>query len=599
MEARELADVDVTVRTALAGSDVAGRWVDRVNEAIASRDEPLLADLFVSDGYWRDVAGLARGIRTIRGAARIASSLIEAVERTGEPRFGIDSTLAPPMPGEFAGRSSLDFWLRFETKASLGVGHVRLIVPEASDAPRAWTLMTAIDELKGHELSAERRKRDGTAFERDWKGPNWAEKRMAAAAFRDREPRVLIVGAGHGGLTIAAWLNALNVDNLVVDRHWRVGDNWRERYHSLKLHSPRASAPFPFLDYPPTWPKYVPKDKIANWMESYVDSLEINVWTGTEFVSATYDDDKGLWKARLKSLDDNERLIHPAHIVMATSQIGSPNVPSIEGIKNFAGRVVHSSKFEGGAAWAGKRALVFGTGTSAHDIAQELHAHGAEVTMVQRGVTEVIQIEPSAHMYLDALFEEEGIPLEVKDLIACSAPMDLVETEHRRLTKLVRANDADLLDRLEQAGLRVERDPNGAGWPMKYFTRGGGYYLNVGCSDLIANGEIGIVQADTITGFDRDGPVLSDGRKIPVDLVVFATGYKGYEETLPAWFGKDVASRVGKVWGIDPVTGELSNMWTPTAQPGLWFAGGSFVHSRIYAKYLALQIKAEEEGLCA
>ena len=83
------------------------------------------------------------------------------------------------------------------------------------------------------------------------------------------------------------------------------------------------------------------------------------------------------------------------------------------------------------------------------------------------------------------------------------------------------------------------------------------------------------------------------------DLVVFATGYKGYEETLPAWFGKDVASRVGKVWGIDPVTGELSNMWTPTAQPGLWFAGGSFVHSRIYAKYLALQIKAEEEGLCA
>ncbi len=532
------------------------------------------------------------------GHARVCQPgpVAEAAARSRVESFVVDPALGPPVHGEFAGVRSLDAWLRFETDAARGIAQVRLLEPEGGGALRAWTLMTAIDELKGHELEMEQLRRDGTAFERDWNGPNWAEKRTAAVAFTDREPRVLIIGAGHGGLTAAAWLNALNVDNLVVDRHQRVGDNWRKRYHSLKLHSPRASVPFPFLPYPSTWPKYVPKDKIANWMESYVDALEINVWPGTEFVSASYDEEDGRWTARLQSAD-GERLVRPAHIVLATSQIGTPNIPRIPDLEKFAGKVVHSSGFEGGAAWAGKRALVVGTGTSAHDIAQELHAHGAAVTMVQRGVTEVIQIEPGAHLYLDALYAIEGMPLDLKDLIATSAPIELVKAEHRRLTKVVRANDAPLLDGLERAGFRVERDPEGSGWPMKYFTRGGGYYMNVGCSDLITRGEIEVVQSDAIAGYEAEGPVLAGGRTIPVDLVVLATGYKGYEDALPRWFGAAVAEKVGKVWGLDPESGELNNMWTVTPQVGLWFAGGSFVHSQIYAKYLALQIKGMEEAI--
>lgn len=581
------------------GADrVVGRWIDDFNRALGSGDEELLAELFVSDGYWRNVVGFEPGIRTVSGYQRIAHGLVDAAARSGARRFSVNYQLASPMLGEFAGRQTLDAWLRFETDVSLGVGHVRLDLVGGAENPRAWTLMTAIDELKGHDLASERRKRDGTAFERDWKGPNWSERRKASVAFSDREPKVLVVGAGHGGLTVAAWLNALNVENLVVDRHARVGDNWRKRYNSLKLHSPTASVAFPFLDYPSTWPKYVAKDKIANWMESYADALEINVWPGTEFLSATYDGHSRTWKARLKAGNGDERLVQPAHIVLATSQIGTPNIPRLAGIDNFKGRLIHSSEFDGGSSWVGKRALIVGSGTSGHDIAQELHAHGAAVTMVQRGVTEVIQIEPSAHMYLDALYELEGLPLELKDLIACSAPIDIVEDEHRRLTKVARSNDSELLDRLEQVGFNAERDPDGVGWPMKYYTRGGGYYFNVGCSDLIADGKIGIVQYNEIESFAAEGAVLVDGRRIPVDLIVLATGYKGYEDVLPRWFGRDVAAKVGKVWGINPEIGELSNMWTPTGQPGLWFAGGSFVHSRIYAKYLALQIKASEEGLC-
>ena len=62
-------------------------------------------------------------------------------------------------------------------------------------------------------------------------------------------------------------------------------------------------------------------------------------------------------------------------------------------------------------------------------------------------------------------------------------------------------------------------------------------------------------------------------------------------------FGDGVADRVGPVWGIDEEQQELRNMWTPTAQSGLWFIAGSFAQCRIYSKALALRIKAEEEGL--
>jgi putative flavoprotein involved in K+ transport len=321
--------------------------------------------------------------------------------------------------------------------------------------------------------------------------------------------------------------------------------------------------------------------------------MEINAWTSTEFLGAGRAAGDARWTARLKRADGTERMMRPAHIVLATSQVGVPNIPYIPGFDAFGGTVIHSSGFAGGAAWAGRRALVIGTGTSAHDIAQELHAFGAEATMVQRGVTEVFQIEPSAHLYLDALYEQPGPDLEVKDLIACSVPMDVGTAQQRLVTPVVRRHDKDLLDRLERAGFRVERDPNGAGWPTKYLLRGGGYYFNVGCSDLIADGAIGIVQYDDIERWEADGPVLRDGRRVPVDLVVLATGFKGFEEALPRWFGAETAARIGKVWGLDPVTREVSNMWTRTAEPGLWFTGGSFVHSRIYSKYLALQIKQD------
>jgi hypothetical protein len=86
------------------------------------------------------------------------------------------------------------------------------------------------------------------------------------------------------------------------------------------------------------------------------------------------------------------------------------------------------------------------------------------------------------------------------------------------------------------------------------------------------------------------------GHTLGADLIVLATGYKGQEHLVRKLFGNEVAERVGPIWGFGKEA-ELRNMFTRTAQPGLYFIAGSFAQCRIYSKYLALQIKAAEQGL--
>jgi len=320
--------------------------------------------------------------------------------------------------------------------------------------------------------------------------------------------------------------------------------------------------------------------------------MELNYWTGTEFVGAAWDETQARWNVTLRR-DGTTREMHPRHIVMATGVSGISNIPDIPSLKNFAGQVVHSSRYDDGENFDGKRALVIGTGNSGHDIAQDLYSSGADVTLVQRSPTLITNIEPSAQLAYAAY--NEGT-LDDNDLIATSMPLKLARRSHQMITEQSKKLDQDLLDRLARIGFNLDYGDDNTGWQFKYLSRGGGYYFNVGCSDLVASGAIKLKQFADIDTFTTEGARMKNGEAVPADLIVLATGYRPQEELVRKLFGDAVSQRVGPIWGFGDGQ-ELRNMYVRTPQPGLYFIAGSLAQCRINSRYLALQIKAIEEGL--
>jgi hypothetical protein len=572
----------------------ADQWLAQLERAFAKPDDALLKTLFHPDSHWRDVLALTWDIRTVDGLDAILSELKAHVGRAKPTAFRTDPLRTPPRYVRRAGTKAIEAIFRFETAEGRGSGVLRLI-PDANDGNtlKAWTLLTALDELRGFEEQVGRSRPKGESYSRDFRGPNWLDLRRSAAEYVDRDPVVLVVGGGQAGLSIAARLTQLQVDTLIVDRELRIGDNWRNRYHALTLHNQVQVNHLPYMPFPPNWPTYIPKDKLAAWFEAYVESMELNYWTGTEFEGGTYDEGEGRWSVVLRRADGTKRQMRPRHVVMATGVSGIPNLPDIPTLPNFAGKILHSSQYDDGEAWKGKSVLVIGTGNSGHDIAQDLYSSGAKVALVQRSSTLVVNIEPSAQ--LAYTLYDEGPPLEDCDLITTSIPLSLARKSHILLTEQAKNLDKKLLDGLERVGFKLDFGEDGTGWQFKYLTRGGGYYFNVGCSDLIAEGRIGLVQMSDIAEFVAEGARTRSGTTLAADLIVLATGYKGQEYLVRKLFGDDVAARVGPIWGFGDEQ-ELRNMFTRTAQRGLWFIAGSLAQCRIYSKYLGLQIKACELG---
>jgi cation diffusion facilitator CzcD-associated flavoprotein CzcO len=569
-------------------------WLTQFESALTTSDDTLLKTLFHPESHWRDVLALSWNIQTINGAEAILSALKADAGRAAPSGFRIDPDRAAPRKVTRAGTSTIEAIFKFETAQGRGNGILRLI-PDAGDGNglKAWTLLTALDELKGFEEQLGTSRPRGQSYSRDFRGPNWLDLRKAAAEYADHDPAVLVIGGGQSGLCIAARLKQLQVDTLIVDRGLRIGDNWRNRYHALTLHNQVQVNHLPYMLFPPNWPTYIPKDKLANWFEAYVESMELNYWTGTEFEGGSYDENQQRWSVVLRRADGSERTMRPRHVVMATGVSGIPSLPDIPSLQNFTGAVIHSSQYTDGEEWRGKKALVIGTGNSGHDIAQDLYSSGADVTLVQRSSTLIVSIEPSAQLVYAPY--NEGT-LDDNDLIATSMPLLMARKSHAMVTEHAKRLDKELLDGLARVGFKLDFGDGDTGWQFKYLTRGGGYYFNVGCSDLVVSGEIALKQFSDIEGFVAEGARMKRGETLAADLIVLATGYKRQEELVRKLFGEEVVERIGPIWGFGEEQ-ELRNMYTRTRQPGLWFIAGGLAQCRINSKYLALQIKAVEEGL--
>src|SRR3989338_7992058 len=546
------------------------QWLAAFEAALAQGTEAALAAvLWERETHWRDLMALTWTITPHDTAAATIAGLVAAQPTIKARNFRLGENRTAPRRVMRHGVPSIEAFFAFETETARCSGIVRLV----ADAPeKAWVLATQIDEIKGHEEPINMRRPAGSAYSRTFGGDNWSDNRRKAQEYADHDPTVL------------------------VDMRERVGDIWRERYHSLALHNQVKLNHMPYLPWPPNWPKYLPKDMIAGWLETYAWAMECNVWNKTAFLGADYDDATGLWTVRLTRADGSERVMRPKHLIMANGVAGRPLLAKLPGLDQFKGTVMHTHHYPEGATRKGKKVIVVGVGTSAHDVAQDLHGHGAQVKMIQRGSATIASVKAAGLVH--SVYYEEDLPLPDCDMIAAASSYPLLVRSYQAAVEKMKQVDADLLAGLTARGFKLDWGDDNTGHQMKFRRKHGGYYLNCGCSELIVAGEIGLIQHEDTAQFVKGGLLMQDGSVEAADLVVLATGYQSQEAVVREMLGDRIADRVGQIWGIAP-NGEIANMFVSTPQPGLWFTGGGFAHCRIYSHFIALGIKVREMGLVA
>ena len=583
--------------TANTPSQRAQRWLDAFGAALASGNPDNVLPLFDADCYWRDLVSFTWNIRTQEGHDAVRDMLAARQADAGASNFQLE--------GEATEADGVtEAWFTFETRVSRGRGHLRL------KGDKAWTLLTTMVELKGFEEKKGANRIKGAEHGVHKGRKSWLELRQdeQARLGYEEQPYVVIIGGGQGGIILAARLRRLGVPTIVVEKNPRPGDSWRNRYKSLCLHDPVWYDHLPYMPFPDDWPVFAPKDKVGDWLEMYTKVMEINYWGSTTAKKASYDEAKGEWTV-VVDRNGEEVTLRPKQLVFALGVSGYPNVPKIPGAETFEGDQHHSSKHPGPEKYAGKKAVVLGSNNSAHDICAALWEHGADVTMIQRSSTHIAPSNSLMELALGGLYSEEavknGIDHHKADLIFASVPYKIMHTFHIPVYEEMKKRDADLYSRLEKAGFLLDFGDDGSGLFMKYLRRGSGYYIDVGASELVANGSVKLKSGVDIQKIKPHSVVLSDGSELDADLLVYATGYGSMNNQLVDLISTEVADRVGKVWGLGsntkkdpgPWEGELRNMWKPTNQKQLWIHGGNLHQSRHYSQFLSLQLKARYEGL--
>ncbi len=576
-------------------------WLASLGAALEKSDIPGALALFDDDCYWRDLVSFTWNLHTAEGKPAIDAMLKATLSNTKPCNWQISGE------GEDGGGFS-QAWFSFETAVARGKGLVRL------KGDKCWTLLTTMVELKGFEEAKGPTRVKGVTHGAHADRQTWLEARQQEAADLGykQQPEVVIIGGGQGGIALGARLRRLGVPTIIVEKNAKPGDSWRKRYKSLCLHDPVWYDHLPYLPFPDHWPVFAPKDKIGDWLEMYTRVMELNYWSSTTCQKASFDEARGEWTVQVvRRVGDELKpvTLRPKQLVIATGMSAVPNVPRYPGADSFAGEQQHSSQHPGPDAYVGKKVVVIGSNNSAHDICAALWEQGVDVTMIQRTSTHIIKSDTLMELALGGLYSEQavasGIDHHKADLIFASVPYKIMAGFHVPVYEEAKKRDADLYDRLAKRGFMLDFGDDGSGLFMKYLRRGSGYYIDVGASELVADGKIKLKSGVSVEKINPKSITFSDGSELPADLIVYATGYSSMNGWAEMLISKDVADKVGKCWGLGSATtkdpgpweGELRNMWKPTQQRNLWFHGGNLHQSRHYSQFLSLQLKARSVGI--
>lgn len=594
---------------------LSSNWIESFNSALCSISEGTSLDsldnLLCSHTCWKDHLSLTWDFHQYHGLEKIKEALgkqqpifkLNNLKLNTKADTRYDNGISVITAQEASEEQKIPIqWVQiifdFENKYGTGIGLIRLIPIDGK--LKALSIYTGLQSISNNEENIGDRRPKGSQHGDHLNRKSWLERRMESLEFGEKkQPTVLVVGGGQGGLNLAARLKVMGVESLIVEKNKQIGDNWRNRYKFLVLHDPVWYDHLAYLNFPDNWPIFTPKDKLGDWFDSYAKSMELNVWNNKTVTGGDFDEETKTWRVDIL---DNEtkavKTLYPNHVVMATGHSGEPNIPQFKNQEIFKGTIVHSSKHSTGKLFKGENALVVGCCNSGHDIAQDFYEQGAKPIIIQRSSTCVVKSDIGLKLSMKGLYDGTGPSVEIADLMNQSMPIGLQNLMMQQVYRETCKQEKSEQDGLKKAGFKLDAGYGGTGLFGKYIRRGGGYYIDVGCSKLITEGKIKMKQGVSIKEFTEDGVILSDGSLIDnVAVVVLATGYSNMKDTAINIFGEKVGKRLNPIWGLDD-EGEIKTIWRDSGHPNFYYMGGNLMLSRFYSKKLALKIIANEKNLC-
>ena len=338
----------------------------------------------------------------------------------------------------------------------------------------------------------------------------------------------VVIGAGPAGLATSRELGRRRIDHVVLERGDTLGHTWANLYASLVLHTGKHLSSLPGLPFPRTTRLFPSRQDFLHYLHEYARRFDLPLRTSAAV--ETVERAGGHWRVRTQ---EGAELTAPV-VVMATGIVSNPFTAPIPGRARFAGRILHSVDYRRPDAHVGRRVLVIGAGNSAGEIAAELAAAGAQVTVAVRSGARVVPRD---------LF---GVPIQYLAVAISRVPRHMQQSivaAMARASALVR-------------GPAVLPPPS-----------------SVRCSDvpLIGFHLVDAIRAGAIrlkrgvTEFTPAGVRFDDATDEPFDDVILATGYRaavGMLGSLIRVDGCGFAVRTGRVASAD--------------QPNLYFVGHNY-----------------------
>ena len=222
------------------------------------------------------------------------------------------------------------------------------------------------------------------AFEGFTRGASWRAK-PPQEVLDDID--ITIVGAGFGGLLAAIQLKRLGLDFRIIERHEGIGGTWwMNDYPEARVDIISFLYQYKFeLGYP--WKSFYPtQGDLLEYIDYVVDKhgLRDKIILDTQISEARWVEEESKWHLTAEHGDGTRSAFASNFFISASGQFLKPNLPDIEGINDFAGRVFHSTAWDHDYDYAGKRVAVIGTGSTGAQMVRGLAKTAASVTVFQR-----------------------------------------------------------------------------------------------------------------------------------------------------------------------------------------------------------------------